>query len=162
MKSNNNFKQFRKTHLFVNRNGDIYSQKTNKILSPTPDKDGYLRVNFDKTSTGVHRIVMEVFNPVPNMENLEVNHINQIKTDNRLENLEWCTHEENMKKIFGESKKNLSFAGEKNCKAKLSWEDVHWIRSNKNKMTQKDMVKKFNVSKSTISAIINNKTWIEK
>ena len=45
--------------------------------------------------TTVHRIVKEVFDPVPNMDKLEVNHIDECKTNNRLSNLEWMTSKEN-------------------------------------------------------------------
>lgn len=60
----------------------------------TPDKDGYLRVCLSKDGLhylkSVHRLVAEAF--IPNPDNLPViNHKNEDKQDNRVENLEWCT-----------------------------------------------------------------------
>lgn len=69
-----------------------------KILSLPKEKDGYLVVNLYKNNKGkqfrVHRLVAEVF--IPNPNNFpEVNHKNEDKTDNKIENLEWCTPEYN-------------------------------------------------------------------
>lgn len=62
--------------------------------------NGYLCTNLrkEKTLTTVlmHRIVALAFIPNPN-NYPEINHKNRIKTDNRIENLEWCTREQNMK-----------------------------------------------------------------
>ena len=65
-----------------------------KILRPCKNSYGYLRVCFRQNCKSkwysVHRLVLMTFNPIDGMENLEVNHINEFKDDNRLENLEWC------------------------------------------------------------------------
>lgn len=57
----------------------------------------------------IHRLVMENFCPVENMENLEVNHLDEDKTNNCLNNLEWVTKTENLNygnraKKYGESR----------------------------------------------------------
>ena len=69
-----------------------------KIIKPIKDKKGYLRISLSKNGKSkcfsIHRLVAKAF--VDGYEEgLDVNHINEIKTDNRAKNLEWCTKEYN-------------------------------------------------------------------
>tara|TARA_Y100000296_G_scaffold84516_1_gene118023 strand:- start:732 stop:1427 length:696 start_codon:yes stop_codon:yes gene_type:complete len=97
-------KEFGNTGYFVDSNGSIYSKykggsKSGVKLKPTLDKYGYckygLQVRGEQLTVRGHRVVAQTF--IPNPENKpQVNHINGIKTDNRVENLEWVTSKENV------------------------------------------------------------------
>lgn len=88
---------------YVTDSGDVYSRnyrQTGRIkkLIPSMSGGGYLQVNLfslkKQCCKRIHRIVAETF--IPNPENKpQVNHKNGIKTDNRVENLEWVSHQEN-------------------------------------------------------------------
>ena len=74
-----------------------------KILKTMKDSQGYLQVNVCKNGAcliiRIHRLVAETF--IPNPENKRtVNHINGIKSDNSVNNLEWNTYSENIKHAF--------------------------------------------------------------
>lgn len=75
-----------------------YRDYQSKILNPSLDKDGYLRTALTKEGKKymkqIHRLVALNFITNTNKKPC-VNHKNGIKTDNRIENLEWCTVKEN-------------------------------------------------------------------
>lgn len=82
-------------HYQVSNQGRVKSLKRVKeqILKPGRDKDGYLFVILYKNNKMkycfIHRLVAQSF--IPNPQNLpQVNHKNEDKTDNKVDNLEWC------------------------------------------------------------------------
>lgn len=88
--------------------GSIWSISKNRKLKFTKGVDGYLNGLFLCTDNiprnyKIHRIIAYIFcerdNEVCNIpfEELDVEHINTIKTDNRAENLHWCTRKGNMR-----------------------------------------------------------------
>ena len=144
-------------------NGNIYSGKTKKILSKRLDKDGYEKVRLvsedGRHTYSVHRLILENFQPVEGMENLQVNHIDGDKTNNNLSNLEWCTSSENNKHAHSIGLKNQK--GSKNNASKLSEEQVLEIIDLllTKKYTQKEIGNRFNVGEDCIGAIKNKKNW---
>jgi hypothetical protein len=80
----------------ITKSGKIWSHKVRRFLKTKIHK-GYEMVNINKTSYYIHRLLCLTFIPQPEGKDI-VNHINSIKTDNRLENLEWCTQKENVNK----------------------------------------------------------------
>lgn len=126
------------------------------------NKKGYLVFDFRRHGgpiTLVHRLVAQAF--IPNPENKpQVNHINGDKTDNRVENLEWCTNGENQTHAFAN---NLQRGNFNHPNSKLSYNDVVYIKNNYQKgklgFGIRNLAKKFGVCDGTIKQIIQGKSY---
>ena len=134
--------------------GRILNKRWNRFLKPQLNNKGYERVQLCGKFYFVHRLVAEKY--IPNPDNLpQVNHIDGNKTNNNVNNLEWVSNQQNRDHAV---KNGLHFQGEKCPWAKLTQEDVNYIRNHR-EIHQKDLAKMFNVARTTISGIQNNYKW---
>lgn len=97
----------------INNLGDVFSIPRNGtrggLLKPIINKDGYMKVILYKNNKPytrlVHRLVANAFIENP-MNKPEVNHLNNNRQDNRVDNLEWCTNRENIDYSHKQNRQN--------------------------------------------------------
>lgn len=149
----------------ISSDGHVYSTKNvgngkyHKEITQRVDKDGYMIVSIggkgNRTTKFVHRLVAQAFLDNP-CGLLEVDHKNDIRNDNRVENLQWVSKKYNIDKIPQHKK-----GGRKNGKVKLNWEIAESIRKEYKELnlSMHELSEKYNVSYSTILRIVKNKIW---
>jgi len=142
----------------ISNTGRVKSIRKNKILKRS-NVTSYFRVILakgnKKYTLSAHRLVAEAFIPNPHNKP-QVNHINGIKNDNRVENLEWVTQFENMKHAIEMGLLNAPKGGN-HYKAKLSTQQINEIKNlfTNNTYTRMQLSKKYNVSYDYIAQVIN-------
>lgn len=141
--------------------GRVRNLNTGRIKVNCIEKVWYFTVGLFKNGIGrthrIHRLIMEAF--VPNPESHKyINHKNGIKTDNRIENLEWCTQKHNISEAY---KIGLcqSVKGSRHGGSVLNEEQVLTIRELLRYSSGRQIAKQFNLSEGTVSMIKNRITW---
>jgi hypothetical protein len=140
----------------------IYKDGRKGVLKPMPlkgslQKTGYYAHNFKGERKLIHRVVAETFLGKP-IFRMTVNHKNGIKTDNRLENLEWATFKENNDhaRDTGLNKQH----GNNTNLTKFSEQLVHAMKKVKEKYNTpvKELADLFNISTSHVYEILRGTT----
>lgn len=144
----------------VSEVGTIRNIKTKHIIKQFIGRDGYVRTQIAGKTRLVHRIVAMAFLPIVDGKDF-VNHIDGKKENNAVENLEWCTRSENQRHAYAYNL--MSADGEKNSNAKLSTEDVNYIRTHYIKGDKtfgaKALAKKYGVTHQAICAVVYFQNW---
>lgn len=147
----------------VSNTGKVWSKRTDRELRQCKIKSGYMTI---VTRIGgrsgkvyclrVHRLVAEAF--IPNPEGKPyVNHINSVRNDNALSNLEWVTAQENVDHAleFG----NMSRVRPNSSARLFSDDEVAFIRkayrSRHSEFGARALARRFNVCHTTILSILN-------
>lgn len=152
-----------KDRYYINSKGELFTDNGRTKMRDGV-KNGYVKnalVLKDGTSKGYfrHRLVLMCFKPIEHPELLQGNHKDGNKLNNNLSNLEWCTNQENR---IHAVKLGLAahLVGEDNPYSKLlESEVIDIIHDLLNHIPYSIICKKYNCSKSTISAIKNKRNW---
>lgn len=148
----------------ISSSGKIRSKSSGKLYKPYRSANGYYSIflhNNGRYRFSIHRLVAEHF--IPNPENKPcVNHIDHDRGNDKVENLEWCTHKENMQHASRAGRLNTSKSvGEDNPKSTVTESQVIEIRRlyKETNISTKQLMAKYNVGVNCIEKIIYNKTW---
>lgn len=146
----------------ISEEGDVFSIRSNRNLTPDRDSDGYLiytlSLNGNIKKMKAHRLVALAF--LDNVNNLpQVNHKNAVKDNNHVSNLEWCSAIENTQHYIKLGLKTIK-TGEDCSYAKLNNLSVEEIKEDiLSGMRYIDIAEKHNISPATISMINTGQRW---
>jgi len=139
------------------------TQRGYRYLTTEKSSKGYLLLavfeNGKRRRIVAHRLIASAFIENPDRKPF-INHINGVKSDNRIENLEWCTAKENTAHAFRTGLSKKTRKGELSKVNKLTSAEVDHIRTMLSTgIAQTEIARKFKVSRTCISAISTGRNW---
>lgn len=139
-------------HYMVSSLGRVFSLGAGRVMAQYLTERGYLKVELSisgkPTRRFAHRLVAEAFiGPCP--PGITVNHIDGVKTNNTIRNLEYLTREENI----------AHFSAARPRGVKLTRIQAEEIRSLKELLPTKTIAKRFGVSRQTVNSILSGQSW---
>ena len=149
----------------VSNQGRIKSFKRypqGKILCLKKDMCGYRQIGLSRNnkskSVTVHSLVILAF-VGKGPDGMDINHIDGDKTNNHVDNLEYCTHHKNMRHAIKSGL--LDNSGENHGQSKLTETQVLEIRARYEAggIFQRELAKEYGVGYTTINYIVNRKNW---
>ena len=151
---------------YATEEGEIWSKRRNKNIAKKINNRGYYLVNLSvcgKVKTyQLHRLIANAF--IENPENLPVvNHKDGNKLNNKVENLEWCTHSKNIIHAFETGLTNPA-RGIDTKFGRFSEKEIREIRELlRDGLSQYKIADLYGVTRSAIEQIANDKTyrWVE-
>lgn len=147
----------------VSSDGQVRNKETKHIKSLRSSGRGYMRVTLYPSGItySIHRLVAETF--IPNNNNYPcVNHIDGNKTNNSVNNLEWCTPKQNTRHAIDVIKtmKVADWSGMKNPEHKLDYGLVYSIKyGHLGKLSNYRLQEMLGVGEETIRRIKVNELW---
>ena len=148
----------------ISNNGRVWSKRRNRTLKLRTHKQGYKRIGLTKDGKVkcflVHRLVAFAFIPNKDPSKNQINHINGIKDDNRVENLEWCDGCHNVRHSYDKGL-NVPKLGENSNYHVYTEEQIVEVKKlcYTKKYKNVEIAEMTGVHKDTVSLVKTGKLW---